>query len=202
VKVNWASGLDAKGRPVLTPQPPGAPTFPGIQGGTNWYSPSYSPHTGLFYLSTWEDYATVFTGVNVEYKEGLRYTGGANTSPIPGADNPAGQRQGPINTYTEALAHGAVIALDPQTGKKKWTFEMHDVNTSGILTTASDLLFVGGREGNFQALDARSGALLWKVNLGGEIIAGPMSYQVDGKQYVAIAGGNGLFVFAPRDGSN
>jgi alcohol dehydrogenase (cytochrome c) len=202
VKVNWASGLDAKGRPILTPQPPGAPTFPGIQGGTNWYSPSYSPRTGLFYLSTWEGYATVFTGVNVEYKEGLRFTGGANTSPIPGADNPAGARQGPINTYTEALAHGAVIALDPQTGKKKWTFEMHDVNTSGILTTASDLLFVGGREGNFQALDARSGALLWKVNLGGEIIAGPMSYQVDGKQYVGIAAGNGYFAFAPRDGSN
>jgi len=202
VKVNWASGLDAKGRPILTPQPPGAPTFPGIQGGTNWYSPSFSPRTGLFYLSTWEGYATIFTGVNVEYKEGLRYTGGANTSPIPGADNPAGTRQGPINTYTEALAHGAVIALDPQTGKKKWTFEMHDVNTSGILTTASDLLFVGGREGNFQALDARSGALLWKVNLGGEIIAGPMSYQVDGKQYVAIASGNGFFAFAPRDGSN
>jgi alcohol dehydrogenase (cytochrome c) len=202
VKVNWASGLDANGRPVLTRQPPGAPTFPGIQGGTNWYSPSYSPRTGLFYLSAWEDYATVFSGVNVEYKEGLRFTGGANTSPIPGADNPAGARQGPINTYTEALAHGAVIALDPQTGKKKWTYEMHDVNTSGILTTASDLLFVGGREGYFQALDARSGALLWKVNLGGEIIAGPMSYQVDGMQYVSIAAGNGLFVFAPRDGSN
>ena len=202
VKVNWASGLDAKGRPIPTPQPPGTPTFPGIQGGTNWYSPSYSPRTGLFYLSAWEDYATVFSGVNVEYKEGLRFTGGANTSPIAGADNPGGTRQGPINTYTEALAHGAVIALDPQTGKKKWAYEMHDVNTSGILTTASDLLFVGGREGYFQALDARSGTLLWKVNLGGEIIAGPMSYQVDGKQYVAIAAGNGLFVFAPRDGSN
>jgi alcohol dehydrogenase (cytochrome c) len=202
VKVNWASGLDAKGRPIPTPQPPGAPTFPGIQGGTNWYSPSYSPRTGLFYVSTWEDYATVFSGVNVEYKEGLRFTGGANTSPIPGADNPAGARQGPINTYTEALAHGAVMAIDPQTGKKKWSYEMHDVNTSGILTTASDLLFVGGREGYFQALDARSGALLWKVNLGGEIIAGPMSYQVDGKQFVSIAAGNGLFVFAPRDGSN
>ena len=202
VKVNWAKGLDANGRPLLTPQPPGKPTFPGIQGGTNWYSPSYSPRTGLFYLSAWEDYATIFTGVNVEYKEGLRFTGGANTSPIAGADNPAGARQGPVNTYTEALAHGAVVALDPQTGKKKWSFEMHDVNTSGILTTASDLLFVGGREGYFQALDARSGALLWKQNLGGEIIAGPMSYQVDGKQYVSVAAGNGLFVFALRDNSN
>jgi alcohol dehydrogenase (cytochrome c) len=202
VKVNWASGLDAKGRPIPTPQPPGAPTFPGIQGGTNWYSPSYSPHTGLFYLSTWENYSTVFTGVDVDYREGLRYTGGANTSPIPGADNPGGARSGPVNTYTEALGRGAVIALDPHTGKRKWTFDMHDVNVSGILTTASDLLFSGGREGYFQALDARTGALLWKVNLGGEIISGPISYQVDGKQYVSVASGNSYFVFAVRDAAN
>jgi alcohol dehydrogenase (cytochrome c) len=202
VKVNWASGLDAKGRPIPTPQPPGKPTFPGIQGGTNWYSPSFSPRTGLFYLSTWENYSTVFTGVDVDYREGLRYTGGANAAPIPGADNPVGQRSSPVNTYTEALGRGAVIALDPHTAKRKWTFDMHDVNVSGILTTASDLLFSGGREGYFQALDARSGALLWKVNLGGEIIAGPITYQVDGKQYVSIASGNSLFVFAPRDGAN
>ena len=60
VKVNWASGLDAKGRPIPTPQPPGQPTWPGNQGGTNWYSPSFSPRTGLFYVSAWEDYASIF----------------------------------------------------------------------------------------------------------------------------------------------
>jgi alcohol dehydrogenase (cytochrome c) len=199
VKVNWTSGLDSAGRPIPTPQPTGKPTYPGIQGGTNWYSPSYSPRTGLFYLSTWEDYGTIFQGVPAEYKEGLRFTGGANTTPIEGAENPVSTRQGPINTYTEALAHGAVIAIDPHTGEKKWKFEMHDVNTSGILTTDSDLLFVGGREGYFQALDARTGTLLWKVNLGGEVIAGPMTYAVDGKQYVEVAAGNNLFVFALRD---
>jgi alcohol dehydrogenase (cytochrome c) len=199
VKVNWASGLDANGRPIITPQPTGATTYPGIQGGTNWYSPSYSPRTKLFYLSAWEDYGTVFSGINVDYNEGQRYTGGANASPIPGADNPLGQRLGPINVYTEALAHGAVIAMDPETAKPKWKFEMHDVNTSGILTTGSDLLFVGGREGYFQALDAQSGQLLWKQNLGGEIIAGPISFQVDGKQYVTIASGNGLFTYALRE---
>jgi outer membrane protein assembly factor BamB len=171
------------------------PTYPGIQGGTNWYSPSYSPHTGLFYLSTWEDYGTIFTGVNAEYKEGTRFTGGANTSPIPGAENPGGIRQGPINTYTEALATGGVVAIDPQTGQKKWKFAMHDVNTSGILTTGTDLLFVGGREGYFQALDARTGTLLWKENLGGDIIAGPISFLVDGKQYITITAGNSLFAF-------
>jgi outer membrane protein assembly factor BamB len=61
------------------------------------------------------------------------------------------------------------------------------------------LLFVGGREGYFQALDARTGALLWKQNLGGEIIAGPISFQVDGKQYITIASGNNLFAFALRE---
>jgi len=198
-KVNWAGGLDSNGRPIPTPQPEGKPTYPGIQGGTNWYSPSYSPRTGLFYLSAWEDYGTVFQGVPAEYKAGLRFTGGANTTPIEGAENPVSTRQGPINTYTEALARGAVVAIDPHTGEKKWKFEMHDVNTSGILTTDSDLLFVGGREGYFQALDARTGKLLWKANLGGEIVAGPMTYAVDGKQYVAIAAGNNLFVFALRD---
>jgi len=199
VKVNWASGLDANGRPIATPQPAGVPTYPGIQGGTNWYSPSYSPSTGLFYLSTWENYGTIFEGVKAEYKEGTRFTGGANVSPVPGAENPTGARNGPVNTYTEAMASGGVVALDPATGDKKWKFEMHDVNTSGILTTATDLLFVGGREGYFQALNARTGALLWKQNLGGEIIAGPISFQVDGKQYITIASGNNLFAFALKE---
>ena len=70
---------------------------------------------------------------------------------------------------------------------------MFDVDTSGILTTASDLLFTGGREGYFQAFNANSGALLWKVNLGGESTPGPMTYQVDGKQYVLIACGQLAF---------
>ncbi len=199
VKVNWASGLDANGRPIATPQPAGMPTYPGIQGATNWYSPSFSPSTGLFYLSTWEDYGTVFSGVQADYKEGTRFTGGANTSPVPGAENPTGQRNGPINTYTEAMASGGVVAIDPATGDKKWHFAMHDVNTSGILTTATDVLFVGGREGYFQALNARTGVLLWKQNLGGEIVAGPISFLVDGKQYITIASGNGLYAFALRE---
>jgi alcohol dehydrogenase (cytochrome c) len=76
---------------------------------------------------------------------------------------------------------------------------MTDATNSGILTTASDLLFTGGREGYFHALDARTGTLLWKATLGGQIAAGPMTYQVDGKQYVAIAAGHSLFVFGLRE---
>ncbi len=199
IKLNWAKGLDENtGRPMVTPQPPGAVTYPGFQGATNWYSPSYSPRTGLFYLSAWEDYGVVFASAEAEYREGQRFTNGRNTSPLAGGELPVSTRPGQINTYTEAAGHGAVIALDPRTGERKWAYQMHDFNTSGILTTASDLLFVGGREGYFHALDARTGTLLWKVSLGGETAAAPITYEVEGKQYIAIPAGNCLFTFALR----
>ena len=70
---------------------------------------------------------------------------------------------------------------------------------SGILTTASDLLFTGGREGYFHALDARTGKLLWKASLGGQIVMAPITYQVDGKQYVSVISGHTLVTFALRD---
>jgi alcohol dehydrogenase (cytochrome c) len=200
VKVNWMSHFDERGRPIQTPQPPGQPTWPGNQGGTNWYSPSFSPRTGLLYVPAWENYATIFGGVPVEYKEGRNFGGGANRPyvPVPGAPSP-GLRRGPINNWTEAAASGAVLALDATTGKLKWKFEMTDVTDSGILTTASDLLFTGGREGYFQALDARTGSLLWKANLGAQIVNGPITYEVDGKQHVATIAGLSLCVFALRD---
>ena len=79
VKVNWASGLDERGRPIQTPQPPGQPTWPGNQGGTNWYPPSFSPRTGLFYVSAWEDYATIYRPEEAEYKPGRLFVGGGFT---------------------------------------------------------------------------------------------------------------------------
>jgi alcohol dehydrogenase (cytochrome c) len=198
VKVTWASGLDDSGKPMLTPQPPGTPVYPGVQGGTNWYSPSYSPRTGLFYVSAWEDYASVFVPQENEYRAGQRYMGGRPISPIPGAPNPS-LRGAPINNWTDATGHGAVLALDPRTGQKKWRFAMTDVTDSGILTTASDLLFTGGREGYFHALDARTGALLWKASVGGQVSAAPITFEVDGKQHVAIAAGHSLFVYGLKE---
>ena len=162
VKQNWASGLDETGRPIQTPQPPGATTWPGQQGGTNWFSPSYSPRTGLFYVSTWENFGGVYRSQESEYKPGSNFMGGGfrATPPAPNAPVPPNIRRGPINTWTDAAAHGAVAAIDPATGDRKWTFPMYDLTDAGILTTASDLLFTGGREGYFQALDARTGTLL------------------------------------------
>ena len=196
VKVNWMSGFDERGRPMQTPQPDGQPTYPGNQGGTNWYSPSFSPRTGLFYIPAWEDYASIYSPAPSVYRQGSNFVGGGprNYGPVPGA--PGLVRGAPINNWTETAGRGAVIALDIRTGDQKWKFQMTDVTDSGILTTASDLLFTGGREGYFQALDARSGALLWKVNLGANINGSPMSYRVGNKQYVAIAAGLSLAVFA------
>lgn len=201
VKVNWSSGLDEHGRPIQTPQPPGSPTYPGNQGATNWYSPSYSPRTGLFYLSVWDNYGTIYTKQKADYVEGRFFAGGGFqvVGPTPNATPMPTLSRGPINSWTDAVGKGAVIAIDPKTGEHKWRFDMTDVTDSGILTTAADLLFTGGREGYFQVLDARTGTLLWKANLGGQIVSGPMTYEVEGKQYVAVIAGNNLVAFALRD---
>ena len=104
-------------------------------------------------------------------------------------------------TRTEDEGYGTIRALDPKTGTRKWEFKMADVSMSGILTTASDVLFAGGREGYFWALDARTGAELWKANLGGEVASGPMTYSVNGRQYVSVSAGNTLFTYALRSGN-
>ena len=201
VRVNWADQLDDSGRPIETPQPPGAPTFPGVSGGTNWYSPSFSPRTEFFYVPAWEDYASVFDGGEwQDYVAGRSFTGGRPTTYAAVPDAPTiPVARGPINDWTDVTGHGAVIALDALSGVQQWKFEMTDVITSGILTTASNLLFAGARSGYFQALDAQTGELLWKTNLGGQIANAPMTYEVDDKQFVAIIAGHSLSVFALRD---
>ena len=112
VKVNWASGLDENGRPIQTPQPPGAPTWPGNQGGTNWYSPSYSPRTGLFYVSAWENYGGVYRSQEVEStSRAATSCGGGFTATAAGARRAGAAehgRRGPINNWTDAVGHGAV----------------------------------------------------------------------------------------------
>ena len=201
VKVNWASGLDANGRPIPTPQPEGMPTWPGNQGGTNWYPPSYSPRTGLFYFSSWEDYASIYRAEEQEYVPGRAFLGGGFSvlSPAQGAPTVGIGRTNPINTWTNEVGHAALQAIDPETGEARWKFEQFDVTDSGMLTTASDLLFTGGREGHFHALDARTGELLWRAALGGQIAMAPVTYMVNGKQYVTVNAGNTMVTFALRD---
>ena len=196
-KVTWATGLDEKGQPKrapgMVPSVEGTKIYPGNQGGTNWYSPSFSPRTGLFYIPTWDNYYSVYLKEKTEYTEGQFYTGALPRSPVPLIRIPQVQE-----ARKEEDGYGAIRAVDPQSGERKWEFKLPDVTDSGILTTASDLLFAGGREGYFFALDARNGSLLWKAAVGGQVSSAPMSYAVNGRQYVAIAAGSTLFVYALR----
>jgi alcohol dehydrogenase (cytochrome c) len=200
VKVNWASGLDESGRPIPTPQPTGMPTWPGNQGGTNWYPPAFSPRTGLFYFSAWENYASIYRREKATYQTGQLYTGGGGPGmgPTPNAPTIGIGRRSPIDNWTDEVGNGAVMAMDPQTGKPRWKFTQFDVSDSGILTTASDLLFTGGREGYFYALDAKTGKMLWKASLGGQIVMAPITFQVDGEQYVSVISGHTLVTFGLR----
>ncbi len=200
VRVNWSSGLDENGRPIPTPQPEGMPTYPGNQGGTNWYPPSFSPRTGLFYFSAWEDYATIYRAEEAEYEPGRAFLGGGFSvlAPVQGAPTIGIGRTNPINNWTDEVGHASLKAMDPQTGEEVWEFEQFDVSDSGMLTTASDLLLTGGREGYFHILDARTGELLWYKNLGGQIVMAPVTYMVEGTQYVSIISGNTLATFALR----
>src|SRR3954465_5520308 len=198
VKQNWNLGFD-NGRPVRDPKAKptaeGTRIEPGTQGGTNWYSPSFSPRTGLLYVSAWDNYSAIARYAEVPpWEAGKKYAGRAPAGPGGGAAGRA-----PIAYRTEDEGYGAVRAIDPKTGEKKWDFKMVDYTESGVLTTASDLVFAGGREGHFFALDARTGELLWTTNLGGTVANGPITFAVDGRQYVAVAAEGALYVFGLRD---
>jgi alcohol dehydrogenase (cytochrome c) len=203
VKQNWNVGFDQSGKPLrsptLFPKPVGSAFIePGTQGGTNWYSPSFSPQTGLLYVSTWDNYAQYSSkgGAGV-WRQDQHYTGLA-TSSGPGVASQRLRRIPPA-VRKEEEGYGAVRAIDPESGQKKWDFKMVDYTESGVLSTASSLVFAGGMEGNFFALDALNGRCLWKVGLGGTVSSGPITYSVDGRQFVAIAAGGALYAFSLPD---
>jgi len=120
---------------------------------------------------------SVYFKTPVEYKPGTYYTGGSEKR-------------------LDDESWGAVRAIDIKTGRKAWDFQLPTPSWAGVLSTAGGLVFSGSNEGNFYALDATSGKPLWQFQTGGAIRSGPMSYLVDGKQYVAVAGGHAIFVFA------
>jgi alcohol dehydrogenase (cytochrome c) len=220
VKQNWSLGFDEVGRPrkdpTKWPKPMGGIAVePGTQGGTNWYPPSYSPQTGLFYVPTWENSGGFSSkGDPGPWIEGQRYTGtgtgrggaggrgaaaGGRGAAAAGRGAARGRGRALANYKTDEEGYGAIRALDPKTGEKKWDFKMVSYTESGVLSTAGGLVFGGGMEGNFVALDARTGEPLWHANLGGPNASGPISYAVDGKQYIVGTGEGTLYVFALPD---
>ena len=177
----WAEGLDENGRPIrrpnTSPSQEGTLVAPIAGGGTNWWSPSYSPRTGLLYVNAFDGEALFFNRED-EYNEGDVFLGGGTETPLP------------IDHYTSAIR-----AIDPTTGDVVWEFEITARSRSGVLATAGDLVFAAGADGYFFALDAETGSPLWQVSLGGQVNAQPMSYAVDGQQYLTMPVGNVVYTF-------
>ena len=181
----WAERLDENGRPVrvpgTSPTVEGVTVSPSIGGGSNWWSPSYSPSTNLTYVMAYDGETTFFKRDD-EYVAGERFTGGG------------GQTPEPQDTY-----HSALRAILTETGVVAWEYPVQPRSTAGVLTTAGDLVFSGTIDGFFFALNARTGEELWYKNLGSRVHSGPMSYMVDGRQYVGVAAGNVYYTFALDD---
>ncbi|HEY6441816.1 MAG TPA: PQQ-dependent dehydrogenase, methanol/ethanol family [Candidatus Acidoferrales bacterium] len=183
-KETWAKGLDAKGRPIempnIDPTTQGNLLYPSITGSVNWTSSSYSPLTGLVYVDTREQGAYYFKGhPTMEPANPLDIGGGGGQRVIYGDD-----------------AYSAIRALESTTGKVRWQFKMVGDSWTGTLATAGGLVFCADSQGNFFALDANDGKPLWNIQLGNSVRANPITYAVDGKQYVEAAAGNAVSVFS------
>ena len=190
-KQTWARGLDEKGRPIKTPgmEPTedGNLVYPSVQGATNWYAPVFSPRAGLFYLTVWVDYWGLYFTGEPEYTPGNRYDGSAVARVYP-------------NRMEEAdPGYGAIRAIRPGTGDWAWEFKTTGISESGLLGIASGVLFTGSKEGHFFALSETDGTMLWRVQLGGRMANSPITYLVDGRQFIAVGSGNSLFTFALRE---
>ena len=175
----WALSIDGSGRPIrnpdATPKKTGTLVYPGAGGGANWWPTSFNPELGLAYVSVKEGPA-IFFSADEPAEPGELYLGGTS--------NPAPNEP----------RYNALLAIDPVRREIVWRHSV-GANTGGSLATAGNLVF-WGNAGVFQALDAASGEVLWEARVGGKIVAPPMSYAIDGRQYVAVSAGRGLFVFA------
>ena len=182
---SWAEGLDENGRPIRRPDtlptPEGVVVAPTAGGGTNWWSPSFSPRTGLLYVNAFDGEGAFFIR-DENYREGETFTGGGVQSPAP------------MDTYQSAIR-----AIDPASGDIRWEFPMQPRARAGVLSTAGDVVFSASVDGSFFALDADTGEQLWYIPLGGPVNACPMTYAVDGKQYVTMTVGNTVYTFGLGD---
>jgi alcohol dehydrogenase (cytochrome c) len=179
--ITWASGLTKEGRPIVVPnmEPTreGRRVCPSLEGASNWYSASFSPRTGLFYVQT-NDKCGIFTRVDQTWEAGKGFMGGTFAA----APEPARR---------------VLRAIDIQTGRIAWELpQLGNVDSwGGVLATASDLVFFGDDSGAFAAADAKSGRRMWSFQTSQVWKASPMTYLFDNRQMVAIASGPNILAF-------
>ena len=172
----WSSGIDSRGRPIAkpeaTPSPDGALVEPGSDGSTNWMAPSFDPQTGLFFVNARRIFSVYYNTVT-------------------------GKAEGWGGRDRILWANSTLRALDYRTGQVVWNHELGEGESiAGILTTAGRLLFSADNAGNLLALDPTNGQTLWHLNMGGELLASPMTYELDGRQYVLVPVQDVLYAFA------
>jgi alcohol dehydrogenase (cytochrome c) len=182
-KLNWAKGIDEKGRPIRTevkPTPEGTKVCPGYAGATNWFAPAYNESTHLLYFMAMELCQNYFSAPQPQqftpgkefYSTGVKHIPGENSQKI-------------------------LLAFNIDTGTLAWKYPQVGAahSTGGTMTTAGGLLFFGDDAESLEAVDARDGKPLWHFTTGQDMSASPMSYAVGGRQYVAIAVGSDIFSF-------
>jgi PQQ-dependent dehydrogenase (methanol/ethanol family) len=181
-RLNWAKGIDGKGKPIenpgMEPSPNGTRVCPSVRGATNWMSPSYNPQTALLYVPTLEQCDVYSSSAKTpEPMKNFAGTGGESISKEPG------------KFYLRAL--------DPDTGGKRWEYPMtgHGDSWAGTVSTAGGLVFFGDDDSQLVALDAVTGRHLWHYYLGQGITASPITFMADGEQYVTIVAATDVFTF-------
>ncbi|BCG64478.1 MAG: alcohol dehydrogenase (cytochrome c) [Methyloprofundus sp.] len=189
-KQTWLESFNPQGKPTIlaesTPTPQGTLTSPGPMGGTNWWSPSYSPVTKLFYVPS-------IDGTGLYFNQSIT----AISDRTPGK-----QFKGSVATFgTGNLGPGnaSIRAIAPQTGAIKWEYPLVATSSfrmAGVLSTAGQLVFTVDAQGKFLALDAESGKKIWHANLGSSSVAAPITYMNDNKQFLAIVAGRAIFTFS------
>lgn len=178
VPVNWAKGFDIEsGRPIEDPAKRPRMDYkatdicPSWMGGKNWQPISFNPNTGLAYIPS-NNMCQDMQLTNVEYRKGMFYLGN-DFAVNPGHGDHLGQ----------------LLAIDPATQKPAWTMNLPLPWNGGTMTSAGNLVFFGDIQGIFHALNAKTGQELWHINVGSGVGAGPITFAVDGKQYVAVLAG-------------
>lgn len=176
VKTNWAKGVDAKGQPIPNPakepQTNGALVSPNQGGAVNWPPPSFNPETGLFYVNASRAFSEYYIYDDSERPEGW------------GGNDRGG------------WAEGMLQAIDYKTGKIRWSHKWEGTGTrSGLLSTAGNLLFAGDPSNNLIAFNAETGQPLWHANLGASMTNAPITYELDGSQYLTVGVGDTLYSF-------
>ncbi len=182
INQTWNKGFDDKGRPMpvdgwRASEKGSIDVYPTLGGGTNYQAPSYDSVTGWFILA----YA----------EAGQRYF----STPV--TPEPGRQYQGGRGVRVDGTSRAGIKAVDPETGQMKWDFPIIQGSlTNGVLATAGGVTMAATAEGNLIALDSKTGKYLWRFQTGGAMAASPISYSVEGRQFISVASGNVLYAFA------